>query len=73
MTDEQKKKNAARLSICSNAFLTVSKIVTGALTGSVSIISEGIHSGMDLLASFIASPFNPLSQASFINYLQNLL
>ena len=54
MTDEQKKKNAARLSICSNAFLTVSKIVTGALTGSVSIISEGIHSGMDLLASFIA-------------------
>ncbi|MBQ4135223.1 MAG: cation transporter [Methanocorpusculum sp.] len=50
----QKKKNAARLSICSNAFLTVSKIVTGILTGSVSIISEGIHSGMDLLASFIA-------------------
>ena len=54
MTDSQKKKNAARLSICSNAFLTVSKIITGLLTGSVSIISEGIHSGMDLLASFIA-------------------
>ena len=54
MTDEQIKKNAARLSICSNTFLTVSKIVTGGLTGSVSIISEGIHSGMDLLASFIA-------------------
>ena len=53
-TDSQKKKNVARLSICSNAFLTVSKIITGLLTGSVSIISEGIHSGMDLIASFIA-------------------
>ncbi len=54
MSDSRKKKNAARLSIYSNAFLTVSKIVTGTLTGSVGIISEGIHSGMDLLASFIA-------------------
>ena len=54
MTENRKKKNAARLSICSNAFLTISKIITGLLTGSVSIISEGIHSGMDLLASFIA-------------------
>jgi len=53
-TENQRKKNVARLSICSNAFLTIAKIVTGILTGSVSIISEGIHSGMDLLASFIA-------------------
>lgn len=48
------KTNAARISICSNAFLTLSKIVAGLLTGSVSVISEGIHSGTDLLASFIA-------------------
>ena len=40
MTDELKKKNAARLSICSNAFLTVSKIVTGASVSKVLMFSS---------------------------------
>lgn len=45
---------AAALSIVSNSFLTVLKIVVGLLTGSVAILSEAIHSGMDLIASVIA-------------------
>ncbi len=52
--DNRKKQNVARLSVCSNLFLTIAKILTGLSIGSVSIISEGIHSGMDLLASCIA-------------------
>ena len=52
--DNTKKQNVARLSVFSNLFLTVAKIITGISIGSVSIISEGIHSGMDLLASCIA-------------------
>ena len=47
------KKAAALLSIISNLSLIILKLVTGFLTGSVSIISEAIHSASDLLASFI--------------------
>lgn len=54
VTDDARKQNVARLSVFSNLFLTVAKILTGISIGSVSIISEGIHSGMDLLASCIA-------------------
>jgi len=43
----------ARLSIVSNSLLTVLKIIVGIATGSVSIAAEGLHSGMDLLASII--------------------
>lgn len=45
---------AAGFSIASNSVLIVLKLVVGLLTGSVSIISEAIHSGMDLLAALIA-------------------
>jgi cation diffusion facilitator family transporter len=48
------KISTARLSIFSNSFLILMKVVVGILGNSVSIISEAIHSGMDLLASFIA-------------------
>jgi cation diffusion facilitator family transporter len=48
------KTNAARLSIISNASLVLLKLVVGGLTGSVSVLSEAIHSAVDLLASFIA-------------------
>ena len=47
------KKTAAMLSIISNLSLIILKLITGFLTGSVSIISEAIHSASDLLASFI--------------------
>lgn len=47
-------QGAALLSVCSNSLLTVGKLVVGFLTGSISVVAEGIHSGNDLLASFIA-------------------
>jgi cation diffusion facilitator family transporter len=49
-----KKKKVARLSIGSNLFLVVLKLVVGIAIGSVAIISEAIHSGLDLVAATIA-------------------
>jgi len=49
-----KKVKVAMLSIISNTSLILAKVVAGILSGSVSIISEAIHSSMDLLASIIA-------------------
>ena len=49
-----KKSAVARLSIYSNVSLTLLKLFAGLLSGSVSILSEAIHSGMDLIASIIA-------------------
>lgn len=48
------KVKTARLSILSNTSLIIMKLIVGTLTGSVSIISEAIHSTMDLLAAIIA-------------------
>ncbi len=49
-----KKIKTARLSIFSNLFLIILKLATGILTASVSILSEAIHSSIDLIASAIA-------------------
>jgi len=49
-----RKIKVARLSIFSNTFLIIIKLIVGLMSGSVSIISEAIHSSMDLLASIIA-------------------
>jgi cation diffusion facilitator family transporter len=51
---QQKKERVAMLSVASNSFLVLFKVIVGVVIGSVSIISEAIHSGMDLLASIIA-------------------
>lgn len=48
------KIKTARLSIFSNIFLIIIKVFAGIMSGSVSIISEAIHSGIDLIASAIA-------------------
>lgn len=48
------KISIARLSILSNTSLIVMKLVAGLLSGSVSILSEAIHSSMDLIAAVIA-------------------
>ena len=48
------KVRVARLSIASNSLLIIMKMVVGIISGSVSIISEAIHSSMDLLAATIA-------------------
>lgn len=50
----ERKVRVALLSIVSNTTLIILKIVAGILSGSVSIISEAIHSGMDLVASLVA-------------------
>jgi cation diffusion facilitator family transporter len=48
------KVKVAQLSIISNTLLIILKLAAGILSGSVSIISEAIHSSMDLIASVIA-------------------
>ena len=48
------KQKAAILSIASNTLLIVFKLIAGICMNSVSVISEGIHSSIDLLASIIA-------------------
>ena len=47
------KKIAASLSVTSNLCLIIIKLITGFVSGSVSIISEAIHSASDFLASVI--------------------
>ena len=49
----QIKKRAALLSIGSNTILILAKLIVGLITGSVSIISETVHSLTDLLGSCI--------------------
>lgn len=49
-----RKSRAALISVLSNSLLVAMKLVIGLLTGSVSIISEAIHSANDLLAALIA-------------------
>ena len=49
-----RKSRAAGLSIASNACLIVLKIAAGAITGSIAIITEAVHSSIDLVASVIA-------------------
>ncbi|MEK7271262.1 MAG: cation diffusion facilitator family transporter [Planctomycetota bacterium] len=49
-----RKKAVALLSIASNATLVGLKIVVGLAVGSVAILSEAIHSGLDLVAAIIA-------------------
>lgn len=49
-----KKERTAGISIISNTVLILSKLFVGLFTNSVSIISEAVHSFMDLLAAVIA-------------------
>lgn len=48
------KTSAAGLSVLSNTLLILLKVVAGLLSGSISIIAEAIHSGIDLVAAGIA-------------------
>jgi cation diffusion facilitator family transporter len=49
-----RKQHAAWVSIASNSTLILLKIVAGVLTGSVAIITEAVHSSIDLVASLVA-------------------
>jgi cation diffusion facilitator family transporter len=48
------KVKIARLSVLSNSILIIIKLIVGFISGSVSILSEAIHSSMDLIAAVIA-------------------
>jgi len=50
----EEKARVAALSVISNTLLTTGKLFIGFMSGSVSIVSEGMHSGIDLLAAVIA-------------------
>lgn len=56
------KRKAALLSVFSNTILIIFKLMAGIFMGSISVISEAIHSSIDLLASFIA--FFSIKEAS---------
>lgn len=47
------KKQVALLSVFAAVFLTGSKLVIGILTGSLGILSEALHSGLDFVAAAI--------------------
>ena len=49
-----RKTRAAGLSIASNALLVALKLAAGVVTGSIAILTEAVHSSIDLLASIIA-------------------
>lgn len=48
------KKQTAWMSIVSNTVLVILKLAVGLYVGALSLISEAIHSGVDLIAAFIA-------------------
>ena len=50
----QTKSSAALLSVFSNALLIGLKLAAAAITGSIAILTEAIHSSIDLVASFVA-------------------
>lgn len=54
MSPERSKAAVAWLSVASNTTLVMFKLIVGLIIGSVSVLSEAIHSGVDLLAAVIA-------------------
>jgi cation diffusion facilitator family transporter len=54
MDADQRKRRVALLSVISNTTLVVLKLAVGLAISSVSVISEAIHSGVDLIAAAIA-------------------
>lgn len=48
------KQQVARLSVASNTLLVVLKLAVGLAIGSVAIVAEAVHSGIDLVAAVIA-------------------
>ena len=51
----QETLRASLVSVFSNSILVVIKLLVGIIAGSVSIISEAIHSGIDLVAALLAA------------------
>jgi cation diffusion facilitator family transporter len=51
LTANQQQQAAARLSLASNIFLVVVKVIAGFASGSISVLAEGVQSSMDVIAS----------------------
>jgi len=54
MNHNRKKSRVAAMSVMSNSMLVIFKLIVGLYSGAVSILSEAIHSGVDLVAALIA-------------------
>ena len=50
---EKEKRDAALSSVAAAVFLTVLKLVVGLMTGSLGILAEAAHSGLDLVAALV--------------------
>jgi cation diffusion facilitator family transporter len=48
------KQGTAALSVASNSGLILLKVIAGTLTGSVAVLTEAVHSSIDLIASIVA-------------------
>ena len=48
------KQRTAALSVASNSALILLKVVAGTITGSVAVLTEAVHSSVDLIASIVA-------------------
>jgi len=48
------KQRSASLSVASNSALILAKVIAGTITGSVALLTEAIHSSIDLVASIVA-------------------
>ncbi|MEO8969006.1 MAG: cation diffusion facilitator family transporter [Solirubrobacteraceae bacterium] len=52
--DPSLKRRAAALSLLSNTTLILLKLIAGTITGSVAVLTEAVHSSIDLVASIVA-------------------
>ena len=50
---QKEKLNVALVSVFAAVFLTGSKLIIGIMTGSLGILSEALHSGLDMVAAVI--------------------
>ncbi|MBV9004693.1 MAG: cation transporter [Solirubrobacterales bacterium] len=50
----QAKTRTAALSVLSNSGLILLKVIAGTITGSVAVLTEAVHSSIDLVASIVA-------------------
>jgi cation diffusion facilitator family transporter len=48
------KARTAALSVASNSILILLKVIAGTITGSIAILTEAVHSSIDLVASVVA-------------------
>lgn len=51
--EAKEKRNVALSSVIAAIFLTIMKLVVGVSTGSLGILSEALHSGLDLIAAIM--------------------